>query len=69
MVVDEAGERRWQDDGVADDRQVVVIRVVVEVVGGEFDDVGQWEGVEVDEGGGEANDVPAGLLLALACAA
>ncbi|THA28226.1 hypothetical protein [Streptomyces sp. A1547] len=46
MVVDEAGELRWQDDGVADDRQVGVIDVVVEVVGGEFDNAGQREGVE-----------------------
>jgi hypothetical protein len=55
VVVDEAGELRWQDDGVADDRQVGVIRVVVEVVGGEFDDAGQREGVEADEGCGDAN--------------
>ncbi|MEV6839384.1 hypothetical protein AB0N17_33590 [Streptomyces sp. NPDC051133] len=55
VVVAEAGELRWQDDGVADDRQVGVIRVVVEVVGGEFDDAGQREGVEADEGCGDVN--------------
>ncbi|MFJ4953117.1 hypothetical protein [Streptomyces sp. NPDC088760] len=41
VVVDEAGELRRQDDGVAVDRQVGVVRVVVEWVGGELDDAGQ----------------------------
>ncbi|MEU0676943.1 hypothetical protein ABZ330_29370 [Streptomyces sp. NPDC006172] len=55
MVVDKTGELRRQDDGVAVDRQVRVVRVVVELVGGEFDDAGQGEGVEADEGCGDAD--------------
>jgi hypothetical protein len=44
-----------QDDGAAVDRQVGLVRVVVELVGGELDDAGQGEGVETDEGCGDAD--------------
>ncbi|MEV7738043.1 hypothetical protein AB0O75_39315 [Streptomyces sp. NPDC088921] len=55
LIVDEAVELGREHEGVVVDRQVGMPLVVANVVVGEFDDVGQGEGVEADESSRDAD--------------
>ena len=55
LIVDEAGELRWEHEGVLVDGQVGVLLVAADVVLGELDDAGQGKGVETDESSRDAD--------------
>ncbi|MFZ4192181.1 hypothetical protein [Streptomyces pseudogriseolus] len=55
LILDETSQFRREHHGMAVDRQVGVLVVAVELVCGQFDDPREGEGVETDEGAGDAH--------------